>query len=161
MKWINLFPQLLGSQTLDMNLVFIKFNSRHSGKLKVVKTANYSSFPRPFRIPESGQRAVSSPSRRLVTRSNTLPGSRDALCNDCSGTIVTTWNGLLSIHPITISICCNTLVRRLHDCVVWYLRSFQLSRNIKVSRVFKAQSEKLKIHMSHRIDYSQFAKLND
>ena len=95
-------------------------------------------------------------------RSNTPPGSRELLCNDCSGTIVTTRNSLLSILPITTSICCHTLVRLicLHDCVV-FVRSFQLSRKVKWLPVFHAQIENLKINMSHRIDHYQFVKLND
>ena len=68
-RWINSFPQFLASHTLKMNLVINKFNSKHSGKLKIVKLLSYRSLPRPFRILESGRRAVLSLSGRLVTTS--------------------------------------------------------------------------------------------
>ena len=54
-RWINPLPQLLASHDLKTNLVLIKFNSRHSGRLKIVKITNYSSLPRRFRIMESGE----------------------------------------------------------------------------------------------------------
>ena len=34
-RWIKPFPQLLASHDLKTNLVLFKFNSRHSGKLKI------------------------------------------------------------------------------------------------------------------------------
>ena len=47
-----------------MNSVLIKFNSRHSRKLKVVKIIVTVYFPKPFRILESGRRAVLSSYRK-------------------------------------------------------------------------------------------------
>ena len=131
-----------------MNLVLIKLNSRHSGKLKVVKLTSYSSLPRPFRILEIGQRFLSYLFPEDWSRCpKTLLGSRESLCNKCSSTIVTY---LQSKVPITISICCYTLVRLagFYDCVVVFSHSFQLSRKMKLLRVFHAQIENLKISMS-------------
>ena len=89
-RWINPSTQLLASHDLKMILVLIKFNSRHSEKLKVVKIRSCSSFPRPFRILESGETTLFFLPGRLDTSSNTLPCSCELLCNDSSGTIVKT-----------------------------------------------------------------------
>ena len=92
-RWINPFPHFLASHDLKTNLVLIKFNSRHSRKLKICIKQFKFQFRDPSGFWNLEKKGSYFFSEDWTRRPNTLPCSRELLSNNCSGKIVTTRGG--------------------------------------------------------------------
>ena len=131
-----------------------KFNSGHARKMKIVKNtvSVCSRDPSGFLNPDEEQ---------FYRHSSRVVNPRELLRNDCSGTIVTIRNVLLTIISIVIPTSIVGLISASDNCCsVVFLRFFCV-REKKWSRVFTIQI--LKFHRSvktHLTQFDQFIKLD-